>query len=77
MVEKRTYMACPRNCTPFMTSALVAWAACENWMSAFEWSAFLGLREEEKDHMIFTRSTSPKQEKMLNNWLGKRFVAWR
>lgn len=46
-------------------------------MSAFEWSAFLGLREEEKDHMIFTRSTSPKQEKMLNNWLGKRFVACR
>lgn len=75
VVENRTCIVCPRNWTPFMTSAFVACAVCANWMSALEWSLLLTVRRNNERHMIFTRSTSPKHEKMLNSWLGNRLQA--
>ena len=60
VVENRTCIVCPRNWTPFMTSAFVACAVCANWMSALEWSLLLTVRRNNERHMIFTRSTSPK-----------------
>lgn len=70
-----TWSICPLNVTPFMTSAFVACDASAYRMSAFVWSLLLYVRVGWRMYMIFTRSTSPKHEKILKSWFGKRLQA--